>query len=196
MLFTLSPAPQQAAAVEPVVITEEVPDGEVTRVEEVLHLRETNSETYRLSDGRYECVVFAEDKYFRNDANQLQLIDNSIVLDTQATADANQVYKNAANFFDVSFGSEAPEVSIFQDTAGVVFTPVGSSGGSDHISTEEFDFLVGPVNNCDALSQLTYTGSNTVTYANAFPNTDLVYVLDNSALKEYIILENRYSRLL
>ena len=73
--------------------------------------------------------------------------------------------------------------------------PTGS-GGSNHISTEEFDFLVSPVNNCDALSQLTNTGSNTVTYANAFPNTDLVYVLDNSALKEYIILENRYSRLL
>ena len=51
-------------------------------------------------------------------------------------------------------------------------------------------FAIGAVQNCSALSQLTATGSNTATYANAFGTADLVYVLDSDALKEYIILES------
>lgn len=37
-------------------------DETATRVQEVASLRETNSETYLLSDGTYECVVYAYDK--------------------------------------------------------------------------------------------------------------------------------------
>ena len=38
---------------------------------EVLELREKNSETYRLEDGSYECVVFAEDKYFEDETGNI-----------------------------------------------------------------------------------------------------------------------------
>ena len=46
------------------------------------------------------------------------------------------------------------------------------------------------MDNCLTLESLTPTGSNTVTYANAFTATDLTYVLDNYGLKEYIILNS------
>ena len=46
---------------------------------EVLALREKNSETYRLEDGSYECVVFAEDKYFEDETGKLVEISNTVV---------------------------------------------------------------------------------------------------------------------
>ena len=41
----------------------------VTRVQEIEFLREKNSETYLMSDGKFECVVYADNKYYM-DANE------------------------------------------------------------------------------------------------------------------------------
>ena len=60
-------------------VAETAISGEVTRVREDVSLRTTNSETYLLSDGTYECVVYAEDKYYTDENNTLVRIDNSIV---------------------------------------------------------------------------------------------------------------------
>lgn len=49
----------------------------VTRVQEVEALRETNSETYLMSDGTYECVIYAYDKYYADENDTLQLVDKS-----------------------------------------------------------------------------------------------------------------------
>lgn len=49
------------------------------RIKEVYDLRETNSNTYLLSDGSYECVVYAEDKYYKSESGELIIIDNSII---------------------------------------------------------------------------------------------------------------------
>lgn len=40
---------------------------EPVRVEEVSELRERNADTYLLSDGSYECVVYSENKYYKNE---------------------------------------------------------------------------------------------------------------------------------
>ena len=40
---------------------------EKQRVTEVPEMRKSNSDTYLLSDGTYECVVYAEDKYFQDE---------------------------------------------------------------------------------------------------------------------------------
>lgn len=181
--------------------TQTAEETEAVRVAEVESLRETNSETYLMSDGTYQCVVYAEDKYYLDDNDTLQVIDNTIVLET-ASADAslNAVgsaaasgrYKNAANAFDVSFsGSGIPEVSMAMDGNSVAFSPLTASGGNTiQMNAVASPISVGAVNDCAALGQLTATGSNTVTYENAFANTDLVYVLENGALKEYIILRS------
>lgn len=165
-----------------------------TRLSEIEAMRQTNSETYLMSDGSYQCVVYAYDKYYEAADNTLQLVDNRIVAASatertaKLAADKTQ-YKNAANAFDVHFSdSSAPEISIAYSGASITFSPISTA--SNHISTQICDFSVGKVNNCTALNELTYTGDNTVTYSNAFSNTDLVYVLDSNALKEYIILNN------
>lgn len=181
--------------------TQTVEGTEAVRVKEVEPLRETNSETYLMSDGTYQCVVYAEDKYYLDDNDTLQVIDNTIVLETASadaslnavgSAAANSRYKNAANAFDVSFSSSGiPEVSMAMDGNSVTFSPLTASGGNTiQMNAVASPISVGAVHDCAALGQLTATGSNTVTYENAFANTDLVYVLENGALKEYIILRS------
>lgn len=71
----------------------------VTRICEVETLRETNSETYLLSDGTYECVLYAEDKYYLDNSQSLRLIDNSITRVDATTYTTSGQYKNAANAF-------------------------------------------------------------------------------------------------
>lgn len=171
------------------VSSESVPLSETpVRVTEVENLRETNSETYLLSDGTYECVVYAYDKYYKAADNTLQLASNKIV--PAGTARSEKLssdklqYKNAANAFDVHFaGSGTPEISIAFQGAAVTFSPV--TAGKNTAA-----FSIGKVSGCKTLSELTATGDNTVTYSNAFPGADLVYVLDNNVLKEYIILNS------
>ena len=161
------------------------------RLGEIVYLRETNSETYLLSDRTYECVVYAEDKYYQDNSGVLQLIDNSLQhLGSSATSSNN--YRNTANAFDVSFSSGiTPSVAISLNNSNLSFSAFSASGGnSNHINADDCVAAIGAVNNCAILDELTHTGSNTLTYSNAFYNTDLVYVLSSSALKEYIVLKN------
>ena len=63
---------------------------------ELTQYRTKNSETFLLSDGTRDCVVYAENKYFEDASGNLTLIDNSIV-DTRITeGDREYCYKNAA----------------------------------------------------------------------------------------------------
>lgn len=165
---------------------------EVVRVGEVEALRETNSETYLMSDGTYECVVYAENKYYPDENEVLQPINNAIVAASDGANLLSTQYTNTANAFDVTFsGSGTPEVSISYNGAEISFSPVNATGqGNAHITASECVASIGAVQNCSTLSSLTATGSNTATYANAFGSADLVYVLENEALKEYIILED------
>ena len=164
----------------------------VVRVGEVESLRETNSETYLMSDGTYECVVYAENKYYLDENEVLQPINNAIVAASSGANLLSTQYTNTANAFDVTFsGSGTPEISISYGEAGITFVPVNATGsGNMHMTASASAIAIGGVENCSTLSQLAATGSNTATYANAFGTADLVYVLENDALKEYIILED------
>ena len=165
----------------------------VERVGEIESLRETNSETYLLSDGSYECVVYAYDKYYRHASGSLQLIDNTIKLEEVKSQQVGRRYKNAANAFDVFFqDGTTPTVTIQKEGLSIGFSALPSSGGnSSRLSASSCVAEIGVIESHAALGGLTQTGDNTVTYADAFFNADLVYVLDNWALKEYIILKNR-----
>lgn len=190
LVIVLSLSSSINVAAQPQISTTET----VTRICEVETLRETNSETYLLSDGSYECVVYAYDKYYEAADKTLRLIDNKFVPAKTAErsgkiAAEKAQYKNAANAFDVHFSdSSIPQISIAYSDASITFSPI--SAASNHISTQICDFSVGKVTDCPALNELTYTGDNTVTYGNAFHDTDLVYVLEDNMLKEYIILNN------
>ncbi len=171
-----------------VFVSAEPEEQEAVRLGEVQSLRETNSETYLLSDGSYECVVYAQDKYYVDDTDTLQLIDNTIKAETSGL---NTTYTNTANIFDVDFSTGGtPQVSIAYEGNSITFSPLTDISLDDPITANDHVARIGKVENCLTLDSLTPTGSNTVTYENAFAASDLVYVLDNNGLKEYIILNS------
>ena len=54
-------------------------DGNVIQVCEIEGLRTKSSETFLLSDGTYDCVVYSENKYFEDGGGNLVPIDNTVV---------------------------------------------------------------------------------------------------------------------
>lgn len=158
------------------------------RVREAVELRTENSETFLLSDGTYQCVVYAEDKYYKDDSNTLSLIDNTIIADTASPGH----YRNTANDFDVSFSDNGtPKVSIEKGGVSINFIPSNAysiARANKQISPRSSQIAVGKIENCKPLNALTATGNNTVMYSDVFTDTDLVYVVKNTALKEYIVL--------
>ncbi|MBQ3252874.1 MAG: DNRLRE domain-containing protein [Oscillospiraceae bacterium] len=167
----------------------------VQRIQEIVSLRETNSETYLLSNGNYECVIYAGDKYYRDGRNALKPIDNTLVLDEVTAKTDRRHYKNTANSFQVTFSdSEIPTVTMTKGSHGITFRTDSASGGNPfHTTADSKAVTVGAVRNCNTLTQLTDTGSDTIMYTNAFYNTDIVYVLQNDALKEYIVLKSSHA---
>ena len=163
----------------------------VTRVNEILELREPNAETYLLSDGSYECVVYSRDKYYYDSNNSLKLINNSIIQNNTSSKDI-WAYKNSANNFDVLFSdSNNPAITLESDDYKLTFSPIQEPEGEKGLLAESSAHIrIGRVANCEPLEKLTYTGDNTITYHDVFDSTDFVYVLDNNVLKEYIILKD------
>ena len=165
--------------------------GQLQRVSEIVELREPNSDTYLLSDGTYECVVYAEDKYYYDEARTLRLIDNTVKANDTLINTYGE-YKNAANSFDIFFSNGVtPEVTILNQTSKLIFSPITSANNKSGLISETTSSIdIGKIDNCKPLDILTQTGDNTVRYENIFPETDLVYVVGNHALKEYIVLNN------
>ena len=75
---------------------------------EVLEFREKNSETYRLEDGSYECVVFAEDKYFEDENGKLVEISNTIFPEKHTIAGKEYGFTNEANSKHIYFSENEP----------------------------------------------------------------------------------------
>ena len=173
----------------------EIPAERVQTIGEIEFLRETNSETYLLSNGTYERVIYAYDKYYLDKNDTLRQIDNSIIPDENNAKTTGLGYKNRANRFDVSFSdSVTPTVTMVQDGQTLTFSADSATGGNPfHTTADQQAVRLGAVNSCSTLSAIAETGSNTITYANAFYNTDIVYTLHNHALKEYIILKNNHA---
>ncbi len=84
---------------------EDYPEVEVStkqsRVALIPELRQENSDTYLLSDGSYECVVYSEDKYFKDERGEYKEISNAIVPAEYKSKNTTYKYTNAAN--DIKF---------------------------------------------------------------------------------------------
>ena len=110
----------------------------VARVRKVVSLRSTNSETYLLSDGTYECVIYAYDKYYYDNTGSLRQIDNALILDESSTKADSRHYKNRANRFDVSFSDTVtPTVTMVQDGQKLTFSAESATGGNPFHTTAD-----------------------------------------------------------
>ena len=80
--------------------------------EELIELREPNSKTFQLSNGTYECIIYAEDMHYEDGRGNLSEIDNSIVRESYSFGDVTYAYRNAANKNIVHFAETEPKICI------------------------------------------------------------------------------------
>ncbi|MBQ4467282.1 MAG: DNRLRE domain-containing protein [Firmicutes bacterium] len=151
-----------------------------TRVSEAVELRETNADTYLMSDGSYECVIYADDKYYEDAEGKLSLIDNSIVEEPYETGSKQYFYANKANSSKMHFASDRPAVRIDYNDKSIEFELEGSNDTSA---------VVGGSKDIKAVSDYELSGDNYLMYPDVFSGTDLIYQVKNGILKEYLVVK-------
>ena len=179
-----SPPLNEAEAAETVLPAPE-------RVGEIESLRKKNSRTYEMSDGSYECVIYAEDVNYEDESGKLVGIDNSLIADTE------YAYKNKANSWNAYFpefltdekglcvkrGDYSLSFSIFSDSAietvkeADVFKAKLSEDISEAKITEDTYY--------EELSK----DNRSLVYENEA--VDFAYTVKTGYLKEDIILKRR-----
>ncbi len=151
------------------------------RVSEVHRLRSENSETFLLSDGTYECVVYSHNKYYRDANGKYSRIENSIVKE-DCLVDGHVVeYSNKANNLRVYFSGKNPLV---------VFSHKGENVSFSAVNSKETRPLVGEEAPKYEFGDNTIHGSNTIVYPEAFSKTDIIYSVEGDCLKEYVVLND------
>ncbi|MCR4710416.1 MAG: hypothetical protein K5653_09210 [Clostridiales bacterium] len=153
---------------------------EVTRVREVEELRELNSDTYLLSDGLYECVIYSGNKYYETDNGKLAEIDNSIVSEERTVGDIAYAYANKANDIRIFFADNKPAVYI--ESAGNYLS-------FEMEDTQVTNAIPGGDKSMSPVSEFDLQGNNCIIYPDIKPQTDLVYEVRDNVLKEYIIIK-------
>jgi len=166
-------------------------EDDVVRVEEVSELRDKNSDTFLLSDGSYECVIYGEDKYFLDNDGCFCEINNEVVpidkpLDLNFLSDgelnlSEYQYVNADNCWKSYFSTATPSIKLqYKDELlSCRFVPSYSSDYSCLINNQGEEFQ----------NVIQYT-NNSISYIDKNNNVDLIYSVHNHGLKEYIILKN------
>ena len=152
------------------------------RIREIPELRETNSDTYLLSNGNYECVIYSEDKYYQTTNGIFIEIDNSIVANTYTTKSATYQFTNKANSTSVHFSANYPNILINNKNNSLLFSLLKANKTTASIGSKcrkyAFDNFELDANNC-------------ISYPDVYPNTDLIYACNNNCLKEYIVISSK-----
>ena len=153
----------------------------VEQVCELEDLRTKTSETYLLSDDTRECVVYAENKYYEDAQGKLELIDNSIIETKYSFNKKEYHYQNAANETAVYFAEDEPAVLAVYGANALAYNLVGGNETSAAAGGSKKFSRVGEYSLC---------GNNYIAYHGVAEQTDFVFAVHNSGVKEYIVLGN------
>lgn len=160
-------------------ISEQSLPNEQYRVNKISELRERNADTYLLSDGTYECVVYSEDKYYLDADGEFKEINNTIVPTDYKSETTTYKYVNAANSTLVYFSDECPSVLIKSGDNQLAFSIVNSR--AEKVQT-------GAKGNEYKFPEFDLRSDNCITYTRVCEETDIVYSVNNGYVKEYIVL--------
>ena len=152
------------------------------RVQQLNELRESNSDTYLLSDGSYECVVYADDKYYKDDSGRYVEIDHSIVRMENTNSNKSYAYKNTAGAANAFFAEVEPRVCVEANGSSLSFC----LNGANRTSAK-----AGEASAKRSVHNYELFGKNYISYENVLNGTDLIYEMLNGCLKEYVLLKDK-----
>lgn len=167
----------------PKASAESVTPSEPYEVAEIPEKRTENSDTYLLSDGSYQCVVYSEDKYYRDAEGSLALIDNSITACEAAFEGEPYAYSNTANSSRYYFSGSAPSVMIDNGGSRLCFSMVCDEGAAP---------VVGGNKDIPELAGYALCGDNFISYPGVSDGTEVIYSAKNGMLKEYLHGSKRF----
>ncbi len=160
--------------------SEDMVENEARRVAEIPELREKNSDTYLLSDGSYECVVYAEDKYYHQDGKLIEF-DNSIVPIDYKNEETQYHYVNASSSTKVYFPDNNPSILIESGKKQLSFS------FADAAPTKA---QIGEGNKGYKFPEFDLDSNSCITYSDVYKSVDVVYAVKKGGVKEYIILKD------
>lgn len=178
---------------------------EPTRGAEITAMREKNAKTYEMSDGTYQCVVYAEDIHYEDSRGTLQDIDNSI---KNTTTKSGYSLTNTANSWHTYFAdklSQNKAVSLEKDNYSISFSLPTSTVSSGSGALREPLAAIGTStsSNVKIATQLSaaekavspyYSNlaedNRAVLYKDVLNNVDISYTVKTGHLKEDIIIKS------
>lgn len=180
-------------------ISAEASVNDLTEKTEILSKRDAYSKTYRLSDGTYQYVGYAEPIHYKDSTGAYVEINNEIT-DTANlvgyaytnTADGYK-YTNTANGWNAHFSEKLNNNNAVMLTSGaynIAFSFAEQTGTATVMKAT----TMAPVNAKSALSayhQKLSADNRAVIYKDVAENVDIAYTVQPGALKEDIILKSK-----
>lgn len=163
---------------------------EVYVVKEMEEYRDQNSKTYLKSDGSMTQIVSTDILHYEENGEWKE-IDNTLTATEDETG-----YTNTAGDISVTLPDELSdngEVTISDDDYSVSFSPVGViSSGSGKIKNPAKKSDKSKYKDMTAAEITNESGkSGSITYADAYENSDIRYDVQANGLKESIILDKK-----
>ena len=130
------------------------------------------------------CVVYSQRVHFINEIGAFEEIDNTLIREHFQTDTTTYAWRNARNDVTTRFAENAEPgsypVRIEKGTTTLEFGFDSEAAAQGKTNPEEVPDLLGGVVDPEA----------SISYADVFPGTDLLYYVGSSGVKEFIIIKN------
>ena len=154
------------------------------RLYELTGKRTASSKTYLLDNGQLQTVVYAGDVHYLTEASRYEEIDNSITGCVTSRKSGRYSYQNRANRFTARFSSDMSQFPVLLEyrNHSIAMRPKGAAAATGTLYSD-----------CSAEYKEAvdyYTGaSNSIVYADAYANIDLIYDSRDNGVKELIVIK-------
>lgn len=159
-------------------------------ISEIASKRTETSKTYRMSDGTYKYVAYAEPVHYLDAAGVYHEIDNTL---SAYSKDGVQGLKNTANAWSVIFGNSLTDPEAVRITSGnhsIAFSMPGAAAARVIQATELRNVynINSAAERCGQCYNELAQSSSSAIYTDVYDNTDIAYTVHSCGLKEDIIL--------
>ena len=154
------------------------------RLYELTGKRTASSKTYLLDNGQLQTVVYAGDVHYLTEASRYEEIDNSITGCVTSRKSGEYSYQNRANRFTARFSSDMSQFPVLLEYRdhSIAMRPKGAAAATGTLYSdcsaeykEAVDYYIG--------------ASNSIVYADAYANIDLIYDSRDNGVKELIVIK-------
>ena len=154
------------------------------RLYELTGKRTASSRTYLLDNGQLQTVVYAGDVHYLTEASRYEEIDNSITGCVTSRKSGEYSYQNRANRFTARFSSDMSQFPVLLEYRdhSIAMRPKGAAAATGTLYSdcsaeykEAVDYYIG--------------ASNSIVYADAYANIDLIYDSRDNGVKELIVIK-------